>query len=668
MSFVTLTKEQFEAILPKDFEVVDDGRAKEIIYQFKSQNPNVVVRLYSTVDIRTGQTRDIGQDAIRIVFWDLKNDHPVGKGKKILRVEAATTIQERILKRIIEFLNTARNQNVIDSEYIRAILNSNAVNWMDFAQSLSDSLEQYGKLTDNQLAYVLGEKNPKGKPTFEARARAKDPDFLEKYFQDLEEENGNGKQENVSDKNIAPEDESAASGKENFKGNERKLAPVDNGLGPNDVDRTQLVQLSSGNPQNTEMCILRNGDSKKESQTVEDLKDNIPLIPTKNYSFWKYPFENFNPVQSQVLPHAGDDKNMVISASTSSGKTICGEFLMDWVMEQVNGSELRKIIYTSPLKSLSTEKFMDWQKRFPNRKIIMLTGDTLYSTTKRKEQMEECNEADIIICTTELLDSCTRRGITEKYDWIRRTGLLIVDESHILATSRGHAVETGIMRFTRINPNARVLFLSATMPNVGELGNWLTLLNGKETTVIYNTWRPVVLQMHYEEYPIKYNCQGWEDYWASQEEKRSLAVQIVMSKPDEKFLVFCHDKRTGRDIVRRLAEVKQEAFFHNADLNLSERLDVESKFQDRSNGIRVLVSTSTLAWGRNLPARNVVIVGIHRGINKVDELDIIQMAGRSGRYFIPKYVVVSRNKKDVKGISVTGQVEGDPKKVIDLRK
>ncbi|MFH1863729.1 MAG: hypothetical protein ABIJ85_02335, partial [bacterium] len=214
MSFVTLTKEQFEAILPKDFEVVDDGRAKEIIYQFKSQNPNVVVRLYSTVDIRTGQTRDIGQDAIRIVFWDLKNDHPVGKGKKILRVEAATTIQERILKRIIEFLNTARNQNVIDSEYIRAILNSNAVNWMDFAQSLSDSLEQYGKLTDNQLAYVLGEKNPKGKPTFEARARAKDPDFLEKYFQNLEEENGNGKQENVSDKNIAPEDESAASGKE----------------------------------------------------------------------------------------------------------------------------------------------------------------------------------------------------------------------------------------------------------------------------------------------------------------------------------------------------------------------------------------------------------------------------------------------------------------------
>lgn len=36
----------------------------------------------------------------------------------------------------------------------------------------------------------------------------------------------------------------------------------------------------------------------------------------------------------------------------------------------------------------------------------------------------------------------------------------------------------------------------------------------------------------------------------------------------------------------------------------------------------------------NLPARNVIIVGVHRGITQVDELDIIQMCGRAGRYGI----------------------------------
>jgi replicative superfamily II helicase len=63
-------------------------------------------------------------------------------------------------------------------------------------------------------------------------------------------------------------------------------------------------------------------------------------------------------------------------------------------------------------------------------------------------------------------------------------------------------------------------------------------------------------------------------------------------------------------------------------------MEIESSFSKRDGGLRVLVSTSTLAWGRNLPARNVIIVGVHRGLNEVDQLDIIQMAGRAGRYGI----------------------------------
>ena len=295
-------------------------------------------------------------------------------------------------------------------------------------------------------------------------------------------------------------------------------------------------------------------------------------------------------------------------------------------------SELKKIIYTSPLKSLSSEKFMDWQKRFPRRKIITLTGDTLYSKDKRNEQMVECNSADIIICTTELLDSCTRNFNHEKYAWMKKTGLLIIDESHVISqTDRGHAIETGIMRFVKINPKTRILFLSATMPNCNQLGDWLTSLNNKPTTVIFNTWRPVVLQMHYEEYSIRKNRYGHEDYWSSQEKKRDMAVKIAMSKPSEKFLIFVHDKGTGRDIIKRLTEEGEEAVFHNADLDFKERQEVEKSFKDRTNGLRVMVSTSTTAYGVNLPARNVVIVGVHRGINEVDQLDIIQEIGRSGR-------------------------------------
>jgi replicative superfamily II helicase len=300
---------------------------------------------------------------------------------------------------------------------------------------------------------------------------------------------------------------------------------------------------------------------------------------------------------------------------------------MDYIMR--NG---KVVLYASPLKALTQEKYDDWQKRFPNKKIAILTSDYVLSEGRKKELAQ----SEIIVLTSEMLDSRTRRMESEKNYWLMKAGLLIVDESHILSISgRGHAVETGIMRFTKLNSRCRILFLSATMPNVNELGEWLTSLNGKKTRVIFSQWRPVELQFHYNEYPISINNWGHEDYWASQEKKRSMAVEIALSKPDEKFLIFCHDKSTGRNIVSRLRKAGIEnAVFHNADLDLKERLDIENSFQDRKGGIRVLVSTSTLAWGRNLPARNVIIVGVHRGLDEVDQLDIIQMAGRAGRHGI----------------------------------
>lgn len=290
----------------------------------------------------------------------------------------------------------------------------------------------------------------------------------------------------------------------------------------------------------------------------------------------------------------------------------------------------QRVVYLSPLKSLTQEKYIDWKQRYYDQNITILTGDYTLSESRKAELAK----ANIIVMTSEMCDSRTRRMQSENNFWLKQVGLVVVDESHILTTERGHAVEAGIMRFTSINKKARVLFLSATMPNCDELATWLTRLNNKATEVVYSTWRPVVLDIDYVDYtPATYES-GQEDYWGTQAIKLRKAVGIAMSKPEEKYLIFVHDKGTGRRIVKALKTEGEDAFFHNADLDVEQRMEVERKFEDRHNGIRVLVSTSTLAWGRNLPARNVVVVGIHRGINEVDELDIIQMCGRAGRYGI----------------------------------
>ena len=578
--FVTLSQKEFEDSLTGDFEIVEDSKSKEIIYSIGTSNENINIRVYSTVDIRTGQTRDKGKDAIRVVFWDNLNNRPIGKGKKILRVEGATTISDRISSRVQEFIGSAHDQNVIDFQYVRAILSSKAISWMGFAQSLLESLDKYGSLTDGQLAYVIGDSNPKGKPTMESQVKIKDPDFMEIYFESLDDEE--------------------------------------------DDNEKELVSNETGDKVNGPGTKEQN--SKKTDKRVEIVLDvSGDRVPTSEYQDFQYPFESFNPVQSLVYPHRGEDRNMIVGANTTAGKTICAELLMDDVL-----AKGQRVIYLSPLKALTSEKYEDWQIRFPNEKITIMTGD--YTLSEQKKQ--ELGKSRIIVMTSEMCDSRTRKYHSEKNFWMDQVGLVIVDESHILTTERGHAVESGIMRFTRLNPRARILFLSATMPNVAELGGWLSDLNGKETTVIFSTWRPVELQLNFMEYPIALNKWGREDYWSSQEAKRQMVVDTILSKPDEKFLCFVHDKGTGRDIVNRLAEHNIVAHFHSADLELKDRLEIEGQFQSKENGIRVLVSTSTLAWGRNLPARNVVICGVHRGINTVDELDIVQMAGRGGRFGI----------------------------------
>jgi replicative superfamily II helicase len=364
----------------------------------------------------------------------------------------------------------------------------------------------------------------------------------------------------------------------------------------------------------------------------------IPINPdhrtsTKQYKPWKYPFETFNPIQSQTLPYTTLDCNLVIGANTSAGKTVCAELLMDHVLTR---KKYNRVIYLSPLKSLTQEKFDDWEKRFPKAKTAILTGDYIISESKQKE----LSISNIIAMTSEMTDSRTRRMKTEKNEWLLDVGLIVVDETHVLGTDRGHAIESGLMRFSSINPHARIMLLSATMPNCEDLANWLQKLNQKPSYTIQSTWRPVPLEMHYIEHPIV-KSNNRPNYPATQKEKRDLAIDIIggshaqaIGKDKEKFLVFCHDKNTGNQLVKDLYNAGIYAKFHNADVNKEDRLDIEKEFADKQSNLRVLISTSTLAYGRNLPARNVLIVGVHRGLQTVDPLDIIQMAGRAGRYGI----------------------------------
>lgn len=245
-----------------------------------------------------------------------------------------------------------------------------------------------------------------------------------------------------------------------------------------------------------------------------------------------------------------------------------------------------------------------------------------------------------------LHNSRTRNVKSERNDWLLDANCCVVDESHLLCIKgRGDKLESALMRFTKQNPSCRIVLLSATMPNVKELAEWLTKLNGKKTELINSSYRPCKLTIHYETYLDR---GGYKD---QQLYKINKAMDLVKRYNDDKFILFVHDKNTGKLLLDMLSKDGINSEFHSADLKLKDRLRIEQEFKNRDkSSLRVLVATSTLAWGANLPARRVVILGLHRGMNEVEPLDIKQEVGRAGRVgFDPEgdaYILLPRGKKD----------------------
>lgn len=351
------------------------------------------------------------------------------------------------------------------------------------------------------------------------------------------------------------------------------------------------------------------------------IEDNNDLVPTANYPHAKWKFENFNPVQSRLIDIYNGDANVTIAAATAAGKTVSSEIFAAYEIRK----NKKKMLYIGPLKSLVKEKHYDWTKpdyHFGDLKVSICSGD--YRLTNNR--IKELEAADIIVMTPEMLASRCRNHKSEKSQFLHHIGCVVFDESHLLGVpGRGDHIEVALMKLCEINPDCRVIMLSATLPNVPEVCQWVSKLTGRDTYYLESKYRPCPLHIHYEKY-----YDGGKKYEDKETEKVGAAVGIVNYYSEDKFLVFVHTKRTGQMVLAALKRAGIDSEFHNADLDAAKRDALEKKFKEDPK-FRCVVATSTLAWGVNLPSRRVVIVGVDRGLSPVENYDIWQMAGRAGR-------------------------------------
>ncbi|CAM9097461.1 unnamed protein product, partial [Ectocarpus fasciculatus] len=189
-----------------------------------------------------------------------------------------------------------------------------------------------------------------------------------------------------------------------------------------------------------------------------------PIVPAKIYPF------KLDPFQQEAVNYIDRDESVLVAAHTSAGKTAVAEYAIAKSLKN-----RQRVIYTSPIKALSNQKYRDLQEEFTD--VGLMTGDMTINPT-----------ATCLIMTTEILRSMLFRGS----EVMREVAWVIYDEVHYMRDKeRGVVWEESIILLPH---KVRFVFLSATIPNAKEFVGWVAKTHHQPCHVVYTDYRPTPLQ------------------------------------------------------------------------------------------------------------------------------------------------------------------------------
>lgn len=215
---------------------------------------------------------------------------------------------------------------------------------------------------------------------------------------------------------------------------------------------------------------------------VEAGQDNLAGIEAF-VARYPFPIDQF---QLEAIAHLAQGQSVLVAAPTGTGKTLVAEFAI-WQAQQ----RQQRVIYTTPLKALSNQKYRDLRDLYGYDNVGLVTGDIV-----------EHSRASIVIMTTEvyrnmLLEEGGDR-LTSDDDFVPSSladvGFVVFDELHYLSdVGRGPVWEEAIICSPE---HIQLVGLSATVSNAEDLASWISRVHRPIELVVHEE-RAVPLEHYY---------------------------------------------------------------------------------------------------------------------------------------------------------------------------
>lgn len=415
---------------------------------------------------------------------------------------------------------------------------------------------------------------------------------------------------------------------------------------------------------------------------MTQINNYLSILDTKyvgdfNSDPYDFGFE-LDDFQKHAITSIKNNENVLVTAHTGSGKTVPAIFgIADSLAKN------KKIVYTSPIKSLSNQKFYELKQKFPD--VGILTGDIKFNP-----------DAQCLIMTTEILRNILYQKTSQHVN-LEEIDKIIFDEVHYINDpDRGRVWEECIILSP---PEITLIMLSATIDEADKFAGWIGNIKKKMTNLIPTTHRVVPLEhffyfpeydnhsthslkkivshngtfQNYNEIKKEYHVQHSSKiinkvvsylkqetlvpalfFVFSRKETEKLAkgihISLVSSQESAEIdKIFNFELRQYKETYKYSPQfheihqlvLKGIAYHHSGLIPILKEV-IEILFA--KSLIKVLIATETFAVGVNMPTKTVVFPKLQKyskgGFRSLRTDEYLQMAGRAGRRGLDKFGTV----------------------------